>query len=154
MSAQIWADGEWIRTDTTLPSGTVEHSVVVHDKLWLWYNNDERVFYAPAGDSTADLMQHLPTYEDVLALDKSEITQADYVERAGQPCIYVEASQKELGYLQRYWISTGNGLLMAAETECDGVVIYSMASREVVSPLNDASQYFVLPDGTNLLNPL
>ena len=154
VSAQIWANNGWSRTDTTLASGMVEHSIVWEDELWLWYDDDETVYHGTAGDMTADLMQRLPTYETVLALDANDITDAGYMEKGGQACIYVETRQNELGYLYRYWISISSGLLMSAETECDGKIIYEMSSREVVSPLTNANTYFVLPDGTNLFSSL
>lgn len=148
--AQVWADGGWFRTDLTLSSGLVEHSVVGDGRLWLWYGGEERVYSGPAEDITSDLMQRLPTYETVLALDKDSITAAGYESWGGQPCVYVEARTPALGYLERYWISENSGLLMAAEMEKDGELIYAMSSQEVVSPLDRAGDIFVLPDGTVL----
>lgn len=149
-SAQVWADGGWFRTDLTLSSGLVEHSIVGGDRLWLWYSGEERVYSGPAEDMTADLMQRLPSYETVLALDKNSITAAGYESWSGQPCVYVEARTPALGYLERYWISENSGLLMAAEMEKDGELIYAMSSQEVVSPLDQTREIFVLPDGTVL----
>lgn len=152
---QIWADGGWVRTDTTLSSGLTECSIVGDGSLWLWYDDGRddhtpRVYQGPAAEMTADLMQHLPTYENVLELDVSEITAAGYEEREGHPCVYIQAEQGELGYTRRYWISVTNGLLMAAETERDGVLTYSMRSNEVISPLAGKQNTFTLPDGTVL----
>ena len=56
----------------------------------------------------------------------------------------------ELGYTERYWISVDSGLLVAAETEKDGEVVYAMTARDVVSPLDETQGIFVLPDGTVL----
>lgn len=149
-SVQVWVDDGWVRTDATLTSGRVEHSVVGNGMIWLWYDDETEVYSGSAEEMTADLVQRIPTYEDVLDLKTTEISQADYVERDGQPCIYVETAQTELGYIYRYWVSVGSGLLMAAETECGGKAVYQMSSREVVSPLVAASEYFILPDGTEL----
>lgn len=155
ISARIWEDNGWVRTETTLSSGVMEHSIVGTDQLWLWYEDtgDElegSVFQGPAGESLADSMQYIPTYEDVLDLDPSLITQAGYIEYGGQPCIYVEAEQQTLGYLYRYWISTASGLLMAAETEKAGVLVYQMESGEIMSPITAERTTFELPDGTVL----
>lgn len=150
VTAQVWADDGWVRADTTLASGMVEHSIVGDGQLWLWYDEGEAVYTGPAADMTADLMQRLPTYEDVLLLSQDEITDAGYVERDGQLCIYVEAKFSALGYLERYWISETSGLLMAAETEKDGSVVYAMSSYEVVSPAEEEYRTFQLPDGTVL----
>lgn len=152
-TAQVWADGGWTRSSVTLASGAVEHSIVGEDTLWLWYDEGKNLYTGPASERVGDLTQRLPTYEDVLALDKDCITQAGYVERGGLPCVYVEAVFPLLGYVERYWVSEASGLLMAAETEKDGVVVYSMTSNEVVSPLGDAPGAFELPDGTVLYVP-
>lgn len=152
-SAQVWADGGWLRTDLTLASGRVEHAIVGDGRLWLWYDGERAVYEGPAGGLSADLIQRLPTYEDVLALDKGRITAAGYVERDGQPCVFVEAASPELGYVERYWVSETSGLLMAAETEKDGSIVYAMSSNEVVSPLDQAAGVFTLPDGTQLYAP-
>lgn len=152
VAAQVWEDGGWIRTSATLSSGVVEHSIVGEGMLWLWYDAERSVYSGPVNGKTADLMQRLPTYEDVLALDKKDITSAGYVERDGQPCVYVEANAP-LGGVERYWVAVNSGLLVAAETEKDGVVVYAMAARDVVSPLDQADGVFVLPDGTVLYPP-
>jgi len=152
-SAQVWADGGWTRTDVALASGRVEHSILGGGRLWLWYDREGAVYEGPAEDLSADLIQRLPTYEDVLALDKKKITAAGYVARDGLPCVFVEAKSPELGYVERYWISETSGLLMAAETEKDGELVYAMSSQEVVSPLDQAAGLFGLPDGTQLYTP-
>lgn len=153
MSAQVWVDRGWTRSSITLSSGRVEHAIVGDGQLWLWYDQEGRVYTGPAEGETADLAQRLPTYEDVLALDKGSITGAGYVERDGLPCVYVEAVLPGLGYVERYWISETSGLLMAAETEKEGELVYSMTSYEVVSPLSQAVGAFSLPDGTVLYRP-
>lgn len=153
VTAQVWADGGWTRTSAALNSGTVEHSIVGEDTLWLWYEGDgERVYTGPAVDRAADLAQRLPTYEDVLALEKQSITAARYEERGGQPCVYVEA-ETALSCVERYWVSVHSGLLVAAEMEQGGTIAYSMAARDVVSPLDETQGVFTLPDGTVLYQP-
>ena len=153
VSAQVWADGGWTRTDLTLSSGRVEHTIVGNGQLWLWYDRETAVYSGPAEDLSADLLQRLPTYEAVLELDQDSITAAGYVERDGLPCVFVEAVTPELNYVERYWISETGGLLMAAETEKDGALIYALSSHEVVSPMEQAAGVFSLPDGTQLYSP-
>ena len=152
-SAQVWVDGGWVRSDLTLSSGRVEHTVVGDGQLWLWYDRETAVWSGPAEGLSADLVQRLPTYEDVLALDKDSITAAGYVERDGLPCVFVEAVTPELNYVERYWIAETSGLLMAAETEKDGALVYALSSHEVVSPMERADGIFALPDGTRLYTP-
>ena len=149
VTAQVWADGGWTHTSAQLSSGAVEHTVVGEGKLWLWYGSGPQVYSGPAAERAADLSQRLPTYEDVLELDKGDITAARYEEREGQPCVYVEA-RTPLGYTERYWISVNSGLLAAAEMEKGEELIYSMSSHDVVSPLDQTEGVFVLPDGDTL----
>ena len=149
VTAQVWEEAGWICTAATLSSGAVEHSIVGEGTLWLWYDTEQSVYSGPVDGKTADLMQRLPTYEDVLSLDKKDITAAGYAERDGQPCVYVEAAAP-LGSVERYWVSVNSGLLVAAETEKDGAVVYAMTARDVVSPLDQTVGIFVLPDGTAL----
>lgn len=149
VTAQVWADGGWTRTSAALSSGAVENSIVGEGGLWLWYDSGPKVYSGPADEKAADLSQRLPTYEDVLALDKGDITAAGYEERDGQPCVYVE-SNGALDSVERWWVSVNSGLLVAAETEKGGEVVYAMGARDVVSPLDQTDGIFALPDGTVL----
>ena len=153
VTAQVMADGGWSRCDTLLASGVTEHSIVGNGRLWYWYDEDEQALECGADRRDQDLMQYLPTYEDVLELDRASITGAGYEEKDGIRCIYVEARQEELGYLERYWIAESSGLLTAAETEKEGVVVYAMSSSELVSPLAGGERAFTLPDGEVLHRP-
>lgn len=152
VTAQVWADGGWVRSDATLSSGAVEHSIAGDGMLWLWYETGTKVYSGPAAEKAADLSQRLPTYEDVLALDKSDLTAAGYEERNGQPCVYVEAKTSSTN-TERYWVSVSSGLLVAAETEKNGQLVYSMSAQDVVSPLDRTEGIFTLPDGASLHKP-
>lgn len=154
VTSQVWKDDGWIRTDAELQSGLIESSIIGPDGMWVWYSGKDKeseIFYSDVTNGeTADLMQRTPTYEDVLELSTEYITGTGYVEYEKQPCIYIEAEHRELGYLYRYWISVNSGLLMAAETEKSGIVVYRMVSNAVNSPMMASSEVFSLPDGTIL----
>lgn len=150
LTATVAVDGGWTRCDVSEEGGWTEHSIVNEDSRWLWYDNSREYVRLAARESTADLAQRVPTYEDVLEAERRDITAASYVERGGIPCVYVEVHQRELGYLERYWISVESGLLVASETEKDGETVYRMDSYEVESPLPEVKDSFTLPDGTVL----
>jgi len=152
VTAQVRADGGWARCDTILSGGMEEHSILGEDTLWLWYDDRESHASGPAAEGLADLMQYIPTYEDVLELEPAAILSAGYEEKGGLPCIRVEVEREELGYRERYWISVDSGLLVCAETEKEDRVVYTMSSYEVSSPMADATA-FLLPDGTALHSP-
>ena len=148
--AQVWVDGGWTRSELTLPTGLVVHTIVGDGSVWRWYGDDSDAVTWEADYTSVDVEgARLPTYEDVLALDKETITAARYEEKDGTPCVYVEVSVPALSQIERYWVSANTGLLIAAETESGGVVVWSMTADtpEIPAP---ASASFILPDDTVL----
>lgn len=149
-ATSVWVDGDWTRADMMLPTGRIVHTIVGDGRVWRWYDNDPTtVTWEADGDSVDIEGQRIPTYEDVLELDKSLITAAGYEEKNGYACVYVQADVPELDQRERYWVSADNGLLVAAETESGGEVVYSMASNAPEIPVS-AQASFALPDGTLL----
>lgn len=149
-TAQVWVDGGWTRSELTLPTGLVVHTIVGDGAVWRWYDSDRTSVTWAADDSSMDVEgQRLPTYEDVLALDQETIVAAGYEEKNGTACVYVEVSVPELAQTERYWVSSTTGLLTAAETESGGEVVWTMRadSPEIPAPV---SASFALPDGTVL----
>ena len=151
--AEVAADGGWTRCDVTEQSGRTEHTIVGNGVRWLWYDTSRSYAELTAGEDASDLAQRLPTYESVLALDRTDITAADYELRGDLPCIYVEVMEAELGYQERFWVSVESGLLVASETVKGEETVYRMSSYQVESPLSDAGNSFTLPDGTVLYQP-
>ena len=157
-TANVLVDGAWTSIELTQsfqPMGT-QYTIVYTDPesgagtLYRWYANSTEVKSWPVGESGADLAQHIPTYEDVLALDTEAIVDANYVTRDGVPCIYVETAVDTLGYLERYWVSTDNGLLVSSETVKDDVVVMRMRSTDAEVLQAAEKDRFTLPDGTVL----
>ena len=102
------------------------------------------------GEAPADIeTQRLPTYQDVLALPVEDLTAAGSEEKNGQACVYVETAVPVLDQVERYWVSSDNGLLVAAETETGGAVVWSMTAGQAEVPV-PAGASFTLPDGTVL----
>ena len=149
-STQVWADGGYTYCRTVLPSGAVRFSLSDGEALHYWYSGSRTYMTAPEGSLTGDLAQHIPTYEDVLALPADHIRDAGYGPYGDHPCIYVETFVDELSYLERYWISVETGLLVAAETcNNDRVVLSVNATAPVQTPC-PTNVSFALPDGTVL----
>lgn len=143
---RVWADDGYVKTTVTSGSGT-EHRLVGDGKLRLWYDGDAAWKEMPADGRSADLAQHIPSYEDVLSADVSEITAASYLNRDGKDCIYVEVARKGADDVDRYWIETVTGLLAFSETLEKGRTVYTMEETDFTSPLEDVS-VFLLPDGS------
>ncbi len=149
-AVSVWVDGEWTRADMILPTGRLIHTIVGDGRVWRWYDNDPETVTWDADEVSMDVEgQRIPTYEDVLALDKDSITSAGYEEKTGYACVYAEVDIPELEQRERYWVSADNGLLVAAETETGGEVVYSMAADAPEIPVS-ANASFALPDGTVL----
>lgn len=149
-TAYVWVDGDWTRADMDLPSGLTAHTIVGEGRLWRWYNTEQTVSTWAADRSSVDVEgQRIPTYEDVLELDKSSISAAGYEEKNGEVCVYVEVSIPELNQVERYWVSESTGLLTAAETEAAGEIVWSMAAGVPETPAYP-QDCFTLPDGTEL----
>ncbi len=149
-TAQVWVDEGWTRTEVTAPNGKTQHNIVGQETHWLWYDEEETALTFPAKTSVSDLIQRIPTYEDVLALPQSGITTTGYEKYDGADCIFVEVKQEELGTYERYWIAVSDGLLLAAERSAeDGTLLYRMTTSNTESPAPLDSD-FTLPDGTLL----
>ena len=149
-TAKVWVDDGWTKTEVTWPGGTVRHSIVGDGSFWLWYGGDRSVLSGPADDRSADLEgQRIHTYEDVLELEQDTIASTGYEERGGLSCIYVETAPDSLGYVERYWISDTNGLLVSAETTSEEQLIYRMSAYTIERPVPEDAA-FELPDGTVL----
>ncbi len=152
-TVRTWVDDGWTRTTQILPSGLIRHDIVGDGTLYYWYDGERSWRTAPADNCSADLAQHIPTYETVLTLDPRSITDAGYQLCGDQPCIYVQVKGEVAGYEDRYWISVDNGLLIQAETLEEGALIYRMTSFSPIQSLGAADmERFVLPDGVTVLH--
>lgn len=149
-TANVWVDNGWTRTDLTTPSGPTSHTIVGDNTVWRWYTGDKQAVSWSADNASADIEgQRIPTYEDVLALNRSDITAANYEEKNGSACVYVEVQFAELNQTERYWVSADTGLLTAAETVAEGETVYTMTATAPEIPAAASSQ-FILPNGTVL----
>lgn len=153
LTAEVAVDGGWTRCDVTELGDRTEHTIVGDDTRWIWYEDSPDYARLPAGQAAPDLAQRLPTYEDVLDLDRSAISAAGYEFREGLPCVYVEVVQSDLDYQERFWVSVESGLLVASETVKGEETVYRMSSYQVETPLSEVGDSFTLPDGTVLYQP-
>ena len=148
-SVQFWQDGDWSHTRQILPSGAVRHDLTGEDTTYYWYEGSESYRSFPADEYSADLTQHIPPYEDVLDLDKDTITQTGYERRDVWPCVYLQVQVSDT-VVERYWISTDTGLLVSAEREQNGQLVYRMTAYTQVQTPCPTTASFALPDGTEL----
>lgn len=148
-SAQTWVDDGFTYVRGVMPSGQIRYSLSTPENMvYYWYGGSSAWLTAPAGSLSADLSQRIPTYEDVLTLDAEQISSASYDAYDEHPCVYVETTQDAFGYVERYWISTDSGLLIAAQTLKEDKVVYSVNATAPIQTPCPTDAVFALPDGT------
>ena len=151
-AVQVWCDGDWCHVRQALPSGAVRHDLTGGGKLYYWYDGSQQYQAAPADGLSADLAQHITTYETVLQLRQSAIVAADYRQLEGLSCIYVEVRLDDPQRTERYWIGLDSGLLVQAEAEETGTLTYRLSALSPITTAYNAAAAFSLPDGTSLHN--
>lgn len=145
----VSVSGAWTRTDRTMSEGQVRHTITSEERTYIWYDEEDILYEAPAGNFSADAEQSIPTYEDILDLPTEQIVTADYRTLSGLNCIYVETAEAR-GYTLRYWVSVDTGLLAAAEKLLNESTVYRMAALSI-DQAEPAEEDFTLPDGRVLL---
>lgn len=146
---KVWVDFGWIMVESKWPDSVTEHTIVGQGKVYRWFTGDWTYKEWDGGERDADMAQRIPTYEDVLDLDKKSITATRYEDKDGLPCVYVEVAENELGNRERYWVSVETGLLVAAETRKGEETVLLMSSGALERPVQQGLT-FALPDGTVL----
>ena len=149
--SQTWPIQVWQKSGATRirisSQGTEEdRNILLEDGvLHLWYGEGPEVFrYEPEEEAAADLLQMLPTYEDLLELDTYRIEEAGYVNLYGTWRIMAAVREKPTDYLMIYYISIDTGLLDAAERRDGDRVVYRMTAEQadLAAPEDSA---FLLP---------
>ena len=131
--------------------------LVTPDEYYVWLVGDTVPYVGGPGliggpERLADEMQMMITYEDVLALDKQDISDAGFTDFGGEDCIFVEYYSPSFRYVTKYYVSVDFGLLMGVqEYDGSGALIYRMAALEYIIDEYDPSA-FTLPDGTAVID--
>ena len=144
-SSSIYVRDNLLRTDTVLTGGSVRHLLRGGEYAYIWYDNNTDYATLAAGDFTLDAELRIPTYEDILALEVGNITDAGYGDYEGTYCIYV-ATDDGGAYETHYWIGTETGLLTACERYWEGALAYRMRASDLAIGQGDDAM-FLLPDG-------
>ncbi len=138
---RVWVSGGATRISVDR-SGGKENILVAPDGVWIWYDGVSGVFHSKNSASTdADRWMRCLTYEDLLTLDKSEITGAGYTKYAGDSCVWAQYKTDALGYTERAYISVSTGLLMGVETYDGETLVYRMTSGAPSLTTPDASLF-------------
>jgi len=105
------------------------------DAVTTLYSGDDyiekRVSVSVAGDVLSERAYGLPSYTDLIALDKSCILSAELLTYGGSDLIIrVAARSGFFGYVTTYDVSVTSGLLVSAETKDGDTTIYRMEITE------------------------
>lgn len=147
--SQISVSGNYTRIDTTLIDSSICHMLVSGGQAAVWYDDETAWTTLYSDQFTADIAQRMLTYEDVLDLPTSSIVDAYYRDYEGIFCIYVETEQDKNGYSEKFWVSVGSGLLIAAERLQNQEIIYRFSATEPETEEPDV-KLFLLPDGSTM----
>lgn len=150
---QVWQKNEDTRIRlTSQGTGGADKNCLLRDgELCIWYGDGPEVFRSEAAQQlSADILQMIPSYEDLLRTDPAQIEDAGYVNLYGTWRIMAAVREKPTDYLMVYYISIDTGLLEAAERRDGDKVIYRLTSEQadLAAP---GDEMFLLP-GEELTN--
>jgi hypothetical protein len=136
-------------------SDPAKNIIINDDNIYIWYEGSKSYYTGNVGSKSdsaiLDKYEMIPTYEDVLKLEKWKITKAGFVQYNNEPCIYVRAQSGDFDYIYKYYVSVNTGLLTAAFTYDKDTLIYSMTA-DAVSLTVPSDDMFKLPDGKSAVS--
>lgn len=138
----VWVSGG--NTRIRLSRGAdIENILLRGGQLYIWYDRADGVYTAPADGSAAEADSWLRclTYEALLDLPDTAITDAGYIEYGGESCIYAEYLSETYHYRNVVYVSVDTGLLMGAETYDADTLIYRMTSGSPDISAPDANMF-------------
>ena len=135
--------------------GQNKNIIIVGRTLYVWNDGDDDYYISEPDTSEnnmklSDMYQMLLTYEDVLDVEPSDITFADYENYNGEMCIVVRYRAGKLQYLTTCYISAKTGLLVGAEQYDGTTKVYEMSALGYTTDVDAAR--FDLPDGTTAIS--
>lgn len=136
------------------PRGATKNIIITDKSVFIWNEGSSAYYSGSLGGSTGpallDEYEKVPTYEDVLALSKTDIQEAAFTVYGEEPCIYIRAQSGDFDYYYTYYVSVNTGILIASSVFDGDVLIYSMASNGVTLTV-PSDEMFKLPDGKSAI---
>ena len=130
-------------------NGTVKNTVLTGpSRYYAWEAGDASCYEGAIGMFNGDNTGMLPTYEEVVALDKERIAGTELCNQNGEPCIAVTVSDGERKEI--YYISTITGLLYQADFYKGGAIIRTV-STDALHITEQSESLFVTPAGESVL---
>ncbi len=147
MKTELWRADDCVRISQFSADGqAAQQTILTDDWVYLWGNGTAYSRYARQ-ESDADLYSRIPSYEDLIAMDASQILVGELREQDGTLCLYAETQDLVTNEIEQWYILVENGLLLQATGTVDGVNTYTCYMTALTLE-EVAEELFVLPDGT------
>lgn len=145
----VWQDGGYTRVQSVPPTGLTQYNLTDGTQLYRWYAGSSSYVTLPLEDERSiDLVQRIPTYEDILSLPMESIMAAGYEVKQEVPCIYVAVADGTTE--TRYWVSLQSGLLAGVEKMENSQLTYVLEAYTAPITPCPVNASFKLPNGTEL----
>ena len=126
---KVWHDGDKTKLQFEQDS-TVKNTLFRDNMVYTWYDDDPGAVFTSSADSLSpqalDHSARIIYYEDLLSANSEQITDAGYIEKSGEYCVFAEYLSEDLNYVNRIYVSVDTGLLVAAEVYEGETLTYSM----------------------------
>ena len=144
---QVWEKNGATRIRiTSQEAGEADKNLLLKEgEVCIWYGDGPEIYRAEAAKTlSADILQMIPSYEDLLSLDQKRIEDAGYVNLYGTWRIMAAVREKPTDSLMTYSASTETGLLEAAERREGDKLVYRMTAEQADLAAPD-DEMFLLP---------
>ena len=147
MKSELWRSSDRVRISQFTAEGqAAQQTLLTDDWVYLWGDSTTFSRYARQEGDT-DLYSRIPSEEDLITMDVSQILVGELREQDGALCLYAETQDLVTNEIEQWYILVENGLLLQASGTLDGVNTYTCYMTSLT--LDDADDaLFVLPDGT------
>ena len=147
MKSELWKSADCVRISQFTADGQIAQQALLTDQ-WVYLWGDGTVYNRYARqDSDADLYSRIPSYEDLVKMDASQIMVGELREQDGTLCLYAETQDLITNEIEQWYILVENGLLLQASGTLDGTNTYTCYMTSLALEETDDA-LFKLPDGT------
>jgi len=121
---------------------TIKNILTTSEGLWIWYDGQSGSYYSPSYNSSdTDEWMRIATYEELMQLPKSEITDAGYGKYSGDACLWAEYISPVTGYRTVEYVSVYTGVLMGMECYDGDTLVYKVSSGAISTAPIDSSVF-------------
>ena len=143
-----WQNGDKVKLEIE-QDDTVKNILFIGDDIYIWYSSTYGVFKSKLSEnnlkSEIDMFSGLITYENIMDTPQQNITDAQFINQAGQPCIYIEYQDGSDNYVNQIVVSIDTGLLISEKIYDGEELIYSIEAASPLVPSAPQEDVFKTP---------